>query len=178
MEKDNHDLDAHKMRLIERIIKTDDRLLLARLSAVFVRDFVEKSTTKVVEKEKELSSATLKELLSISFDRTKPYEVQFFDEEPITVKTWKDFYVEALSRLILTGVITAQDCPISDFHGASRYCVHTIEQHKNGKRFTIPAEVGDLHIECHYNSKGLIENLGKLFQLFGQKTDAVRVWYR
>ena len=175
MENDNQQNDAAKLRLIEEILKVDNRRTLAKVSALLQGERLEILVTNQEELEK---GVLLSELLDKNFEKTKPYLFQFENEEASDIGSWKAFYSLVLTRLVSDDVIQASDCPISDIHHGQRYAIHTEPVHRNGKQFTVPYQLGYLFAECHYNSETLIKNLHSIHNRFGIPMDNIRVWYK
>ena len=97
-----------------------------------------------------------------------PVEIQFPDNSPLSIKSWKSLLVEVVRWLINNNHLTRSHCPILKTPRSKRYTVSTETIHSDKKQFTSPARVGSLYIETNTSSRGIAKDCRTVIEHAGQ----------
>ena len=97
-----------------------------------------------------------------------PTSLRFPDEGELEIKGWRDVLKAVAEWQIKIGNLTPEKCPIAGSTlTKTRYAIHSLPEHKDGKRFSNPQELGNgCFLEVHggnwarVRSKGLVSELG------------------
>ena len=110
---------------------------------------------------------SLSEFNPKSGDKAPP-DLLLPDNKTVQIPNWKSLIVEATRWLIDNNLLGPGDCPIQFSSSRSRYVVHTVPTHPNGKSFFAHAQVGSLHIETHANSAIAVRKARLIIETAGQ----------
>ena len=97
-----------------------------------------------------------------------PSDLLLLDNTTVQIRNWRSIIVEVAKWLVDKNLLGPSDCPIQFSSSRSRYVVHTIPIHPNGKSFFSRAQAGQLHIETHANAAGAVRKTRLIIETAGQ----------
>ncbi|MDN3205933.1 hypothetical protein [Algoriphagus sediminis] len=153
--KNSKDISERKVAIVSRLMnETNEELIRHLENAILLFDApkVSKAYTKHIE-----------ELADMEWGKTKPTKL-IANEKEISVRSWRQVYIEIIKILIKTTVIRQVMLPIPDYYGNSRFFANKIAIHRSGKGFTDPELIEGIYFECHYNTQMKMRNLVRLVE--------------
>ena len=141
---------------------------------------VAKSTTLnaasgIVQDGTDASNWVLLSDLSPKGGDTPPVEIQFPDNRKVALGKWNLVVVESSRWLYTNNYLNASNCRIQR---ATRYIVSDAPIHPNGKKFTMPIDVGSLYVEVNYSGLNHVKNARMIIEHAGQDPSQFKVRLR
>jgi hypothetical protein len=114
--------------------------------------------------------------LSLGQHQRPPARLLLPDGTTRDLRAWKDLLHEVAAFLVVSGALTAQDCPIAS--GSKRYLLHTTPVHPTGRTFRAPARAGDLWVETNLSASSVVRQSLRLIGKagLGHGPKAFKVW--
>ena len=107
---------------------------------------------------------------------TKPTRLQNGMGIDKAVSRWSDLLLEAAESLVLKGLLTRAQSPVTAGNKAKRYLIHTDPVHSTSGRFKYPRQLSNgLYLECGFDVKGMVKQCETLLERFGQDPAQFRV---